>query len=110
MARTGFQVVFVTTSSSDEASRIAGKLVEEKLAACVNILAGCRSVYRWKGKVENAEECLLVIKTSRARFPALAARVAELHSYEVPEIVALPIEAMGTGYAHYLTETLASDG
>ena len=81
------------------ADTIATALVEERLAACVNQLPGLRSVYRWKGKVDRAEEVLLLIKTTHDRLPALTARVQALHPYELPELIA--VEADG-GLAPYL--------
>ena len=81
------------------ADTIATALVEERLAACVNQLPGLQSVYRWEGKVERAEEVLLLIKTTRDRLPALTARVQALHPYELPELIA--VEAAG-GLAPYL--------
>ena len=84
-------VVLVTCSSAEEASRIAHALVERRLAACVNIVDGVQSVYRWKGAVEEAAERLLLVKTARSHFEALQSAIRELHSYDVPEIVALPI-------------------
>jgi periplasmic divalent cation tolerance protein len=85
-------VVLVTSGSAKEARKIARALVEKRLAACVNILqAPALSVYRWKGKVESAKEVLLVIKTTRKRFAALQRTIRSLHSYDVPEIIALPI-------------------
>jgi len=94
-------VVLVTCASRREASRIARSVVDRKLAACVNILdAPVRSVYRWKGKIEQAREFLLVIKSSRARLAALQAEVERLHSYDVPEFMALPIVG---GSSRYLT-------
>lgn len=83
--------VFCTTSSPDEASRIAKALVSEGLAACVTRLPGVHSVYQWEGKVEEAGEILLIAKTRASLWDALRERVLALHSYEVPEIVALPI-------------------
>jgi periplasmic divalent cation tolerance protein len=94
-------VVLVTCGSARQARRIARGLVEKRLAACGNVVeAPVRSIYRWKGNVESAKECLLIIKTSRARLAALEAEVKRLHSYDVPEIIALPIVA---GSADYLT-------
>ena len=81
------------------ADRIARTLVDEQLAACVNRLPGVESIYRWNGEVQVDEEVLLVIKTSRARYAALEARVVALHPYEVPEVIAIPI---GEGHAPYL--------
>jgi periplasmic divalent cation tolerance protein len=101
-------VVLVTCRSIREANRIACALVESRLAACGNILQSpVRSVYRWKEKVETAKEFLLVIKTSRPRFPKLQAEIQRLHSYEVPEIIALPISAGSRGYLSWLGESVA---
>lgn len=80
-----------TCPDDASARRIAEALVDERLAACVNVLSGMRSVYRWQGQVERAEECQLLIKTTRARWPALQDRVRALHPYEVPELIALEI-------------------
>jgi periplasmic divalent cation tolerance protein len=91
--------VYVTAGSVAEAERIGRALVEERLAACANILPGMRSIYRWEGKVEEASEAVLVLKTARTTLAALTARVTALHSYELPCVVALPIEA---GNADYL--------
>jgi len=97
------RVVFVTCSSEEEASRIARALVAERLAACVNILESpVRSVYRWKGNVETAMEHLLVIKTRRARLAALEAAVKRLHSYDTPEVIALPVAEGSRKYLSWL--------
>ena len=97
------RVVLLTCGSEEEASRIARALVEERLAACVNILeAAVRSVYRWKGRVERAEERLLLVKTSRGRMKPLEAAVKRLHSYETPEIIALPIMEGSREYLAWL--------
>src|SRR5208283_4847502 len=84
-------VVLCTCSSSGEARRIARELIERRLAACVNLMPPLRSVYHWKGAVEESEEILMIIKSARPLFEQLQATIARLHSYEVPEIVALPI-------------------
>lgn len=84
-------VALSTCGSAEEAAAVARGLVERRLAACVNIVPGVRSIYRWQGAVEDAAEWLLVIKTTRGRFPDLAAELRRLHSYEVPELVALPV-------------------
>ncbi len=92
-------VVLVTCSSAAEARRIANAVVEARLAACVNILPGAvTSIYRWKGKVESAKERLLLIKTSRKRLAKLRSAVERLHSYDVPEFIALPIAAGSPKY------------
>jgi len=101
-----FYVVLTTTKDSAEAERIAKRLVDERLAACVNVLPNMSSTYRWKGKVEHASEALLFMKTSHDRLDRLIARVKELHSYEVPEILALPIERGSQEYLKWLEESL----
>ena len=101
-----FYVVLTTTKDSAEAERIAKRLVDERLAACVNVLPNISSTYRWKGKVEHAREVLLFIKTSREKLDRLMAKVKELHSYEVPEILALPIESGSQEYLKWLEESL----
>jgi len=93
-------VVLSTCASSEEAERIARTLVEKKLAACVNILPAVRSIYRWKGAIEDDQETLLLIKTSRALFGDLRVEIQKLHSYEVPEAIAIPIV---DGLERYLT-------
>ena len=95
-------IVLVTASSADEASRIARVLVEEHLAACVNVVPGLRSTYRWQGAVEQADEWLLVIKSARHLLPDLEARVRALHSYTVPEVLALPITGGSEAYLDWL--------
>jgi periplasmic divalent cation tolerance protein len=100
-------VVLVTCAKASEAQRIARALVEARLAACVNILqARVSSIYRWKSKVETAAEYLLFIKTARKSLPALRALVEPLHSYSVPEIIALPIVQGSAAYLRWLGESL----
>jgi periplasmic divalent cation tolerance protein len=95
-------LVLCNTPDPDTANRLAQQLVEEQLAACINVLAPCRSVYRWQGKIEHAEEVPLLIKTSEAAYPALEARLAELHPYDVPEIVALSMDYVFPPYLAWL--------
>lgn len=100
-------VVLMTCGSAKEARRIAKAVVERRLAACVNILdARVHSIYRWKGRVESAREFLLVMKTSRRRFAVLQKKIQELHSYDVPEIIALPIVAGAPGYLRWIADSL----
>ena len=100
-------VLLVTCASRAEARRIARALVEKKLAACVNVLsAPVDSVYRWKGNVESAREWLLLIKTSRRRFAALQKEIVRQHSYEVPEVIALPIATGSPAYLIWLAESV----
>lgn len=103
---TGYLSVYMTAASDDEADRLAAALVEERLAACVNILGTVRSVYRWRDAVQRDTETALVAKTRADLFDALAARVRDLHSYEVPCIVAWPISRGEPDYLSWIgTET-----
>lgn len=96
-------VVLVTCANTKEAKRIARAVVAARLAACVNVLgAPLDSIYRWKGKVEQAREVLLLMKTSRQKLAALQAAVNRLHSYDVPEFIALPIAAGSPAYLRWL--------
>jgi periplasmic divalent cation tolerance protein len=104
-----FIVVYVTAGSLDEADRLARGLVEERLAACVNRIGPIQSVYRWEGKLEQSEEHLLIIKTERDLFSALEKRVRELHTYSVPEIVALPIIDGSQDYLRWLGAQATGD-
>lgn len=93
-------VVLSACDSEEQAVQVARALVEQRLAACVNVVPGARSVYRWKGKVEETSEWLLVIKSKRELFDALRTAIGKIHSYEVPELLALPIV---DGSEDYLT-------
>ena len=99
---TDFIVVYVTASSREEAQRIADALVEERLAACANIVPGIASVYRWKGEICCDDETLLIVKSRSALFERLCARVKEVHSYEVPEVIGLPIVVGSSDYLSWL--------
>jgi periplasmic divalent cation tolerance protein len=92
-------VVLVTAPTPERAAEIARALVEERLAACGNVVPAIRSIYRWEGRVQDDQEALLVLKTTRDRFEALRERVLALHPYQVPEVIALEVEA---GSAPYL--------
>ena len=97
-------VVFITASNEDEAANIARALVEGRLAACVNIVRNLRSIYSWQGKVEDESEVLMIVKTQRSLFDRLSKKVKELHSYTVPEIIALPIVEGSEDYLKWLKE------
>jgi periplasmic divalent cation tolerance protein len=99
-------VALSTVGSAEDAERIARALVERRLAACVSVVPGVVSVYRWKGAIERDEERLLVIKTRAERLEALGRALVELHPYEVPELVALPIEAGHAPYLAWLDESI----
>jgi periplasmic divalent cation tolerance protein len=92
-------VVLVTAPSAEEAARLARLAVEARLAACGSVVPGLRSIYRWEGRVHDEAEALLVLKTTRPRFEALRALLLAEHPYDVPEVLALPVEA---GSEHYL--------
>ena len=100
------RIVLTTCSAADEAQRIAEELVNTRLAACVNIVPGVQSVYRWQGAVVKEQELLLLIKTSAERLPALEETLLGLHSYETPEFVVLAAEHISPGYAAWLEENL----
>jgi periplasmic divalent cation tolerance protein len=106
---TGKIVVLVTCGSANEARKIARAVVEQRLAACANILASpVQSVYRWKGKVESAKEFLLIIKTTQSRFAEVSAAIKGLHSYDVPEIIALPIARGAANYLDWISKSVAT--
>lgn len=95
-------VVFMTAANREEADRLAEMLVGQRLAACVQILPGIESVYRWQGKVERQNEVLVIAKTTKYKFDELEREVRAIHSYETPEIVAVPLTAGSTGYLEWL--------
>lgn len=97
-------VVLVTCPDRTAAEQIAGVLVEERLAACVNLLGGLTSIYRWEGEVRRDAEVLLVIKTRLERFPAVENRVKSLHPYEVPEVIACAVAAGSLPYLEWINE------
>jgi periplasmic divalent cation tolerance protein len=101
-------VVLSTCGSAEEAAKIARALVEKKLAACVNVMPAVRSFYRWKDVIEDELELLLVIKSSRALFNDLRVEIEKLHSYEVPEVIAVPIVDGSEGYLEWLDRELAA--
>lgn len=96
------QIVLATCPDAETATRIARALVEEGLAACVNILPPMQSIYKWKGAVETASEQLLIVKITAGRFAAVHDRIKGLHSYELPEIIAVPIVAGSPDYLAWL--------
>jgi periplasmic divalent cation tolerance protein len=102
-------VVLSTCVSVKEANRIATELVEKKLAACVNLVSGVRSVYRWKNKIEKSQEVLLVIKTSRALFENVRSAIEKVHSYELPEVIALPVVDGAEPYLEWMDRELVKE-
>jgi len=102
-------VVFSTCGGALEAKQLAHSLVESRAAVCVNIVAPVTSFYRWKGAIEQAEEWLLIIKTSRANFEAVRAGLEAAHSYELPEVLALPVVAGSPNYLAWLESELGAE-
>ena len=98
--------VYAVFADPAEAQRIGMAMVEEKLAACVNILGPCRSIYRWEGAIETATETPALFKTTLDRADALIARITELHSYELPAIVVWPIERLPVAYGDWVEESV----
>lgn len=101
---TAVRVVLVTCESAAQAESLAEALVGERLAACVNVVGPIRSIYRWQGEIQHESEYLLVIKTAADRMAALDERIRQLHTYETPEILALPVDAGSAGYLDWLLQ------
>lgn len=101
-------VVLLTGPTADTLRAIGGSLVAERLAACVNVLPGVRSIYRWQGAVEESEEALAIVKTTADRLPDLEARVGELHPYELPEILAIEPDGGSTSYLNWIRESVTT--
>jgi periplasmic divalent cation tolerance protein len=99
-------VVLTTCAVESDAERMARALVDGRLAACVNVVPGVRSFYRWKGETESSQEFLLIVKTSRDLFGALCAEMEKLHPYELPELLALPVVAGAENYLSWLQSNL----
>ncbi len=103
------RVVLTTAGSVEEANKIADALVQRRLAACTNVVGPISSVYRWKGKVEHAQEWLLVLKTTAEVVDAVGDAIKDLHSYELPECVALPIESGSEAYLEWVGENVTNE-
>jgi periplasmic divalent cation tolerance protein len=100
------KLVFTTVGSKEEADKIARTLVEKRLAACVNIVPNIRSIYRWDNKVEESEEFLLIIKTFLTAVDRVCKTIKELHSYELPEVISLPIEGGSLAYLKWIDNSI----
>lgn len=107
---TGFLQVMTTTANREDAEKIARALVERRLAGCVQLVGPIHSTYWWDGAVETAEEYLCLVKSSHEAYPALEAAIQELHSYDVPEILALPVAAGSAAYLTWLQSELRPSG
>jgi len=101
-------VVFSTCDSEEQAGRVARALVEQRLAACVNIVANARSIYRWKGEIEDTAEWMLIIKSRRDLMEQLRIAIGKIHSYEVPELLAIPVVDGSESYFAWLDRELGS--
>jgi periplasmic divalent cation tolerance protein len=101
---TDYIVILITAPGEEDAAHMARELVDAGLAGCVNIVRGVRSIYRWEGKTEDSAEVLMIVKTRRELFTALMKRVKELHSYSVPEIIALPVLEGSGDYLGWLRD------
>lgn len=106
MQESAYQVVIITAPNKAEAERIAESLVGDGLAACVNILETCQSIYKWEGELVRDSEVLMLAKTPRSRFDEIEKRVGKLHSYDVPEIIAFDLTAIAKGYRRFLEDLL----
>lgn len=100
-------LIVSTFPDAETARRIARQLVQEKLAACANLVPAIESIYRWEGKIEAAQETIAFLKTTPARFPELQARLASLHPYDVPEVIAIPLTAGLPNYLRWISESCA---
>ncbi|MBS13056.1 MAG: divalent-cation tolerance protein CutA [Gemmatimonadetes bacterium] len=109
MSEQDIRLVYITTSSEEEGARIASAVVEERLAACANIVPRIRSIYRWQGKVEDEAESLILMKTRADTVQSLMNRVRELHTYDVPDIVAIPIKDGHPLYVEWILENTTEE-
>lgn len=102
--------VYVVFADTEEAQRIGRTVVEERLAACINILAPCRSIYRWQGAIETAQEVPAILKTTAEAADALISRIAGLHSYDVPCVAVWPIDKLLLSYAEWVEQSIGTVG
>ena len=108
-ANTSVRIVLTTAANREEAERLGRTLAEERLVACATVVPGVRSIYRWEGKIESSGEALLLLKTGMEQLEALEARLHELHSYQTPEFLVLPVEGGSRGYLEWLEGCLRGD-
>jgi len=102
-------VVLVTGSNTRECKKIAHRLIEKQLIACANLIPVIHSLYRWKGKIADEKECLMLLKSTRELFPAIRTEVEKLHSYSVPEVITLPIIDGAPNYLNWIAESVSQD-
>lgn len=106
MTNTPYQLILCTCPDNQVAEQLATSLVEQRLAACINIVPGLTSIYRWQGKLEKGTEVLLMIKTSRQQYAAVEAAIQQQHPYELPEIIAVPLVEGSSEYLRWITTSL----
>ncbi len=106
---TEFVIVYITAANEEEAEKIAKALLDAKLAGCASIVKNLRSIYRWQGKIEDGSEVLMIVKSRRELFGRLAEMVKQLHSYSVPEVIAMPVVEGSEGYLTWLEEETRDD-
>lgn len=102
-----FRIVLSTAGSEEEGARIAKSLLERKLCACVNLVPKIRSLYRWEGEVQDDAEVLLIMKTTQDKLQALSDHLAQIHSYDVPEVLAISVDKGSSSYLEWLAESCA---
>lgn len=108
MQESQFILILSTAGTADEAGKIAEKLVQDRLVACVNILPGIQSIYRWKDEVQKEQEVLMIMKTTQQRFDEVQRAIRSMHSYEVPEIISFPLEHGSHDYLKWIENTVRS--
>ena len=102
-------LIFTTTGSQEEAERLAEALIERRQASCVNVLSGVRSIFRWQGETCRESETLLLIKTLEQQYPAVAASIRELHSYDLPEILAVPVDRGDEEFLAWMSSSVRAE-
>lgn len=102
-----YVVIFITVKNVMEGEKIAHHLVKEQLVACVNIISGVKSIFTWQGKVDHADEALLILKSKKSCFPKIVAQVKKLHSYDCPEVIAMPIIGGNKDYLNWVKDSCA---
>lgn len=106
MSDSPFRVVLSSVGSAEQAAAIARAIIDRELAACCNILPGVRSIYRWKNELRDEAEVLMIFKTTEAAIPALSEAIRELHPYDVPEFVVLPVDVTSSDYGNWIAESV----
>ncbi len=106
MKKSGYITIFTACPTEKEAKRIAGELIKNRLIACANIIRAVKSIFWWKGRIEKADEALLIMKSSKKNFGRIDKKIRSLHSYEVPEIVSFSIDEASNDYLRWIAESV----